>query len=260
MGLKQVGVPLGGVIAAGNGALAAHINWQTIMWGVAVGIVLNGFYCLTLIRFHVPTPPDQRRSIVASIGEVFRDHNFTIYAVANGLLNVAQTNFFGFLTLFLTSAAKASQELAGLAIGLAQTTSAGARIALGVLSDRYYAGRRKVLLVWVCAAASVLLALMAFVGPGYGLWIGLFLTAALGTTVASFAPVAQAIAVEAVEPRLAGSAIGVNMVGVHIGGMLGPVMFGYAVDHGGYAASWLLTAMLCGAGTWMLAVWFKERG
>lgn len=260
MGLKQVGVPLGGVVAACNGALAAHINWQTIMWGVAVAIVLNGIFCATLIRYPVPTPADQRRSVIANIGEVFRDRNFTVYAVLNGLLNVAQTNFFGFLTLFLTGVVKTSQELAGFAIGLAQTSSAGARIGWGILSDKRFTGRRKVLMAWICGAASILLVLMGLLGPGTGLLIALFVTAALGTTVASFAPVAQAISVEAVEPRLAGSAVGVNMVGVHIGGMLGPVMFGWAVDHaGGYAAGWILTGVLCGLGTWMLASWFKEK-
>ena len=101
---------------------------------------------------------------------------------------------------------------------------------------------------------------MVFVGPGPGLWIGLLLTVALGITIASFAPVAQAVVVEAVEPRLAGSAIGVNMVGVHIGGMLGPIMFGWVVDHwGGYNSAWLVTSGVVALGTIMLVFMFKER-
>jgi len=84
---------------------------------------------------------------------------------------------------------------------------------------------------------------------------------ALGITIASFAPVAQAIVVESVEPRLAGSAIGVNMVGVHIGGMLGPVMFGWVVDNwGGFDAAWLVTAGVVAIGTVLLVFCFKEGG
>ncbi len=259
MGLKQVGVPIGGVIAAGNGALAAYIHWQSIMWGVAVLMVLNGIYCLVLVRYHVPLPPDQRRSIVANLGDVLKDRNFNIYAILNGLLNVGQTNFFGFLTLFLTGTAKASQELAGFAIGLAQTSSAVARIGWGVVSDRHFAGRRGRLMAWICGVAAVFLAAMIFVGPGPGLYIGLGLAMALGITIASFAPVAQAIAVEAVEPRLAGSAMGVNMVGVHLGGMAGPIMFGWVVDNwGGFDAAWLLTAGIVAAGLMLLVFAFKE--
>ncbi len=73
MGLKQVGVPIGGVIAAGNGALAASIDWQSIMWGVAVMIAVNGIFCLTLLRFHVPLAPDQRKSVFANMGDVLGD-------------------------------------------------------------------------------------------------------------------------------------------------------------------------------------------
>jgi len=261
MGLKQVGVPIGGVIAAGNGALAAYVNWQLIMWGVAAFMVLNGLYCLVLVRFHVELPPEQRRSIFANLGDVLRDRNFNVYAFVNGLLNAGQTNFFGFLTLFLTSVAKASQEVAGMSIGLAQTTSALARIGWGVVSDRYYVGRRAVLVAWICGAAALFLAAMAFIGPGPGLYIGIGLAMALGITIASFAPVAQAIVVESVEPRLAGSAIGVNMVGVHIGGMLGPVMFGWVVDNwGGFDAAWLVTAGVVAIGTVLLVFCFKEGG
>ena len=260
MGLKQVGVPLGGVIAAINGALAAHFDWQLIMWIVAACIFLNGFYCMTLVRFHVPLPPEKRRSLVGNIGDVLRDWNFNIYAILNGLINVGQTNFFGFLTLFLTSVAKSSQEVAGFAIGLAQTTSAVARIGWGWMSDTKFAGQRSRLVGWICLAASVFLALMALVGPGLGLWLGMLLTMALGITIASFAPVMQAIVVEAVEPRLAGSAMGVNMVGVHIGGMLGPVMFGWMVDNaGGYGAAWIATGAAVLVGTLMLFFLFKER-
>lgn len=260
MGLKQVGVPLGGIVAAGNGALAAYINWQSIMLGIAALILLNGVYCLVLIRFHVALPADQRRNIFANVGAVLKDRNFDIYAIVNGLLNVGQTNFFAFLTLFLTSTAKASQEMAGFAIGLAQSVSAIARIGWGVICDRYYADRRAILIAWMCGAASVFLALMVFVGPGPGLWIGLSLTVALGITIASFAPVAQAVVVEAVEPQNAGSAIGVNMVGVHIGGMLGPIIFGWVVDHwGGYDEAWLVTAAVVALGTALLVFCFKER-
>lgn len=259
MGLKQVGVPIGGVIAAGNGALSAHIHWQSIMWGVAALMVLNGIYCLVLVRYHVPLPKDQRKSVVANLGEVLKNWNFDVYAFLNGLLNVGQTNFFGFLTLFLTGVVKTSQETAGFAIGLAQTSSAFARVGWGVVSDRYFVGRRGRLVAYMCGAAALFLAAMAFVGPGPGLYIALFLAMALGITIASFAPVAQAIVVEAVEPRLAGSAMGVNMVGVHLGGMLGPIVFGWVVDNwGGYDAAWLVTAGIVVVGLILLLFVFKE--
>ncbi|MEK9723777.1 MAG: MFS transporter [Rhodospirillaceae bacterium] len=258
MGIKQVGVPAGGIIAAGNGALVTLVPWQTIMLGIAVAIAVNGLCCLYLIRFHVDVPADQRKNPLTHIRDVLRDPNVHLFSLSNGLLNVGQTNFFGFLTLFLTEAARASQPLAGFALGLAQTASFVARIGWGALSDRMV-GRRVVLNNWICGVAVTLLAAMVWVGPGWGLWLGMGLVLALGVTIASFAPVGQAIAVEMVDPRLAASALGYSMVGVHIGGMTGPLIFGWAVDHwGGYDAAWPVTAALVGLGVLILARWFRE--
>jgi len=258
MGIKQVGVPAGGLIAAGNGALVTVVHWQTIMLAVAVLIAVNGLLCLYLIRFHRPVPADQRKNPMSHIREILRDPNAHLFAFANGLINIGQTNFFGFLTLFLTEVARASQPVAGFAVGLAQTASFFARLGWGALSDRFV-GRRLVLHNWICGAAVVFLAAMAWVGPGWLLWYGLALVLVLGVTIASSAPVGQAIAVEMVPPRLAASAMGYSMVGVHVGGMIGPLIFGWVVDNaGGYANAWLVTAALVAGGVVLLQLWFRE--
>ncbi len=263
MGLKQVGVPIGGVLAAGNGALAATVDWQSLMYGVAMLIALNGLLCFSLFRFDRQVPPEHRRNPLANIGEVLRDKNFCIYTVLSGMLNVGQTNFFAFLTLFLTEAVRATQPMAGFAMGLAQTASALARVGWGSVSDKAFGGRRTILMAWICGSAAVLLVVMAGLSEwaaGGGIWLALALTAGLGITIASFAPVGQAITVEAVPARLAGSAVGFNMVGVHIGGFLGPVMFGAALDaYGGdYTAGWLVTAAVTALGVGLLVFAFRE--
>ena len=258
MGIKQVGVPAGGIIAAGNGALVTLVHWQDIMLGIAAAIALNGIFCLYLMRFHPAIPAGQQKNPLAHISEVFRDPNANIFSFANGLLNIGQTNFFGFLTLFLTEVARASQPVAGLAMGLAQTASFFARIYFGALSDKFV-GRRVVLCNWICGTAAVFLAAMIWVTPGWGLWYAMALVLILGVTIASFAPVGQAIAVEMVDPRLAASAVGYSMVGVHMGGMMGPVIFGYVVDTwGGYNNAWLVTAGLVAIGVGLLTFKFRE--
>jgi len=258
MGIKQFGVPLGGIFAAGNGALAGLVNWQFMMWGIAAVILLNGIGCVYLLKFDPPRTTN-RGGFLANIKTVMKNRNVNVYTGLSGMINMGQINFFAFLTLFLRDVAGASQPMAGFAMGLAQTTSAFARIAWGAVGDKWFLGRRKVLMAWISAAAGVFLGLMVFVGPGWGLWYGLGLIGLLGVTIASFAPVAQAISAEMVEPELAGSAMGYHMTGVHIGGMLGPPVFGMAVDwSGGYAAGWMVTALVVLAGTGLLVFVFRE--
>ena len=211
-----------------------------------------------LIQFHSNSTPQDRENPLTHIREILRDPNTHLYSFASGLLNVGQTNFFGFLTLFLTEVARTSQPLAGFAMGLAQTFSFFARIGWGALSDRFV-GRRVVLNNWICGVAAVFLAGMIFVTPGWGLWLGMLLVMGLGITIASSAPINQAIAVEMVAPRLAASNMGYTMVGVHVGGMTGPLIFGWVVDNlGGYSSAWLVTAGIVLSGVILLALGFRE--
>ncbi|NIO41059.1 MAG: MFS transporter, partial [Burkholderiales bacterium] len=56
------------------------------------------------------------------------------------------------------------------------------------------------------------------------------------------------------ESRLAGSAMGYQLMGTSVGGMVGPPLFGLTVDlTGEFGNGWLLTALLTLAGTLLLA-------
>ena len=264
MGIKQVGVPLGGILGAGNGALVTVVAWQDIMLGIAGLILLNGLMCLRLVRLSKPSKPapkEERRHPLANIGEVMKDWNLNRFVVLNGFYNFGQTNFFAFLTLFMRDAALASQPVASLSVGVAQAASAVARIGWGVVSDTLFKGRRKVLTVALGAFSVIFLGALMLVGPGPGVYLGLGLALLLGVTIASFAPLMQTLSVEATEPRLAGSAMGYNMLGTHLGGMIGPPLFGTVIDAtGGYGAGWMMTALVVLVGVLMLAFGFRERG
>ena len=117
-----------------------------------------------------------------------KDWNLNRFVILNGFYNFGQTNFFTFLTLFMRDAALASQPVASLCVGIAQASSAVARIGWGVVSDTLFGGRRKGLTVGLGAAAAVFLGLMVFVGPGSGvtLGLGLALLLARGLTLILF--------------------------------------------------------------------------
>ncbi len=254
MGIKQVGVPIGGLIGAGCGILAATMDWQGIMVAVAAMIGLNGLLCLTLVP--VSTRGQGARK---NIADVVSDKRVNAFAIGGGVVNMGQTNFYGFLTLFLAEAARMGQTTVSLAMAVAQTASFVGRLVWGAISDKAFGGRRLMTMTVICAAAVVFLALMPLVGgawPGAAVYVlGFGLALCLGFTIASFAPVAQAIQVEMVSPHLAGSAIGYNMLWTHICAALAPLVFGAAADHlGGLAYGWWATALASAAGLAILIV------
>ena len=58
---------------------------------------------------------------------------------------------------------------------------------------------------------------------------------------------------------MSGSALGYNLMGVFLGGMVGPPIFGAIIDlTGSFEAGWVATSLLCALGTFILIKWFKE--
>jgi ACS family hexuronate transporter-like MFS transporter len=260
MGAKQTGVPIGGVVAAGLGVLAASIDWRLLL-GIVVAATL-GFGAFCAVLRDSPQHPDRgRRNPLSGLLELLRDWNYGRFALSNLLYNFGQGNFFGFLTLFVRDALHGSQEFASLCLGVAQATSAGARFGWGVWSDLLLDGRRKGLVVGIGIASVLLLAGMGVAEAGWAAAVVLLFVAGLGITVASYAGLMQTLSVEAVELHQTGSAVGYNGICTHMGAIIGPPVFGAIVDAtGSYSGGWFVTAAVVGVGVLIIALGFREGG
>jgi predicted MFS family arabinose efflux permease len=261
MGIKQTGVPIGGVTAAAIGSFATAGGWPLITTGVAIATIAGGLCCLAIVERPKPRPSGAAAARSGTLRDVIRDMNFGRFVLANFLYNFGQASFFAYLTLFIRQSAQASQEVAGLCYGVAQIFSVAARLGWGAVSDFLFKGQRKALTVSLGLAAAVFLAAMTQVAPGWGLTLGIGLSAALGLTIASYAPLMQTMSTEAVPRHLTGSAVGYNMVGTSMGSIVGPPVFGAAIDYtGAFESGWLLCSVLVAAGVALLAFGFRERG
>lgn len=257
MGAKQTGVPIGGVVAAGLGALAATVDWRLILGCVVLLTLLFGVACLVLVE-RQDDAPSERPSPFSGLRELLGDMNYGRFVLSNLLYNFGQGNFFAFLTLFIRDAAQASQEFASLCLGVAQATSAAARFGWGVVSDTFMKGRRKGLVVGIGIVSAALLVTMPLVTAGWPVAAILLIVAGLGITVASYAGLMQTMSVEAVEPRLTGSAVGYNGISTHLGAIVGAPAFGAIVDAtGSYDGGWLLTGAVVAVGVLVIGFGFK---
>lgn len=259
IGVKQTGVPVGGVLAAGTLALAAFLSWQAILWAIAGATLCNAVVCLTLAEKPKARPAGSGGPL-AGVIRLARDRNFGVLVLASGMFNIGQYNFFTYLTSFMREAIHASQETASLTLGLAQAVSAIGRIGWGALSDTVFMGRRKGLAASVCLAAALFFAGMAAAGWYRTAVIGIGAAVLLGLTIASYASLMQTMAVEAVPPEHSGSSIGYISIGTAGGAMIGPPLFGAVIDATGrFADGWLMTAAIVAAGVFLFARAFRER-
>ena len=82
MGAKQTGVPIGGVIAAGLGALAAATDWRLILIYVVAATLVFGLACMILRDGQSPAGA-LRRCPFAGLFKFLRDGNYGRFAVSN---------------------------------------------------------------------------------------------------------------------------------------------------------------------------------
>lgn len=270
MGIKQTGVPLGGVLAGilGGIAVATHdqaggwnLQWQTIMLIVSAITVLGVALCLLLPRMATPTcRGGDKRSLWRDLAQIAKDGPFNRFVVSTMAFNFGQYNFFTFLTAFLTKVLGASQELAGGAYSLVQAVSAIFRPFWGFASDFFFKSRKKALCVGICLFAVLCLVACALISLfGAPIWLGVAVSVLLGATIASYAPLIQAMAVEAVHPSMIGSGLGYAHMGTHLGATVGPLAMGAVLDLYGYDVGYGLTATIVAAGVLLMSFGFRER-
>lgn len=259
IGVKQTGVPVGGVLAAGTLVLSAYMAWQTIIWIIIGATIANALICATLVQKPKPRGSD-KANLFVEIYRLFGDRNLGALFLASGFLNTGQYNFFTYLTSFMRDAAQASQELASLTLGIAQAVSAVGRIGWGALSDTMFRGRRKWLTVGVCVAAALFFVAMAAAGRMQAAGLGMGVAVLLGLTIASYATLMQTMSVEAVPSENAGAALGYTSLGSHTGAMVGPPVFGAVIDATGrFSDGYLLTGAIVAFGVLLFAIVFREK-
>ena len=260
MGIKQSGVPLGGLAAAAVGALAVVLGWQGVLWLVAAVTIVLAATCFFLPDEGGHGDAISARRALADLGKVLRNRNLTLLIILGGGYNMAQSAFFAYLTLFLREVAQASLPVASLCFGLAQGAAVVGRVSWGVVSDRLFGGRRKIVIVLIGLTGAAALSAMPAAGLGPVLAVGAPLAIVCGLTIAAYGGLLQTAVVEAADRRLAGAAIGYHLSFVSVSQMVGLPVFGAVVDWSGhYATGWLTFAGLLLLSTLLIARFFQER-
>lgn len=268
MGIKQSGVPIGGILGAALGGLAHIYSWCGLLLVVAAMAVAFAFAGLLLpIRnsgARASGAGPRLRALAKSVASVVADRNLTAFNLGAGLYQAAQFSFFGYLTLFLREVLVFSQPAAAACLGIAQAASAAGRMSWGAVSDFAFRGRRQpVLVIMTVTAITGLLAMaaMAMIGPQPWTQVAaIALAAVLGLSVAGYVALIQTVVVEMADPEFTATSVAYNRLFVSLGASVGPPLFGLAVDQsGGYVAGWLTTAAFVVCVLVLFGVVFRER-
>jgi MFS family permease len=248
MGIKQMGLTLGGVVSAlVLPPVAVALGWRTAIatcGGVIALSVVLSWRSLAPLDVGTPAPeagPDASRRR----GQAWaRRPSIVVFFTGGLVLGMVQAAVLSYLPLYTIQALGFDTIGAGLLVASSQAGGALSRLGLGAASDRWLAGRR-----------SAWLAVTGVVGAGvfllYALWP---VSGALAAGVLAFGAGVGAygwvgiffvISAEVGGPRDAGLLSGVAFASIVAGLLIGPTLFGLLLEASdSYRAPWLAFATL----------------
>lgn len=243
MGVKQTGLTLGGIAAALLlPPLALLIGWRRALAVAGAASLLS----VALMGLAYRTPPGQPaetptdRPRLAEIGTFLLRPGLLVVFGCGLALSIAQSSVVAYLVLYARDVLGFSVVAAGRLLALAQAGGAAARLAWGIVSDWLFGGRRRPGIIVTALIGATTYAVFAFGGPaswqlaaplaiiaGAGAfgWVGLYL----------------ALVAEVGGPRYAGLLTGVAVTFSWSGVLVGPPIFGVALEAtGSYRVPWLV--------------------
>jgi sugar phosphate permease len=237
LGVRQMGVPLGGGLAAASLPLiAAASGLHGAMLALAGGCLLGAAAGAFWMREAPPAPADRPK---IDAPPPLRDRRLWRLASGGALLVIAQSGVLGFVVLFLHDERGWSPAAAAAVLGAIQVSGAIVRVVAGRISDRRE--RRIDMLRWLPMGSSVLLLAAAALASAP---IYLLLPALIGGGVLamSWNGLSFTAAGEMSGRERAGLAMSTQNTVLSAGGVVAPIGFALVVSATGWPIAWALLA------------------
>ncbi|MEE9551005.1 MAG: MFS transporter [Candidatus Binatia bacterium] len=261
MGIKQTGVPAGGVLIALIGApLVLSIGWRSALAGFGAANLIFGllFWPLwsepeTEQETRKPDPLPQRGQ-----GALNYKSLLTL-SCGTALLLVGQMSLLTYAPLFLKETLEFSPYQASQALAVIQIGAMSGRIGWGVMSDHIFRGRRKDVLVLIGGLSVALTFNLSILSPATSPTFLILLLFLAGFCLIGYQGVSYSLLGEMAGQAKTGTALGLMITINSVGTVLGTPLFGYVVDlTGSYPIAWRALSGTILLGTLVFALLVKE--
>jgi sugar phosphate permease len=262
MGVKQTGIPLGGILAAATlPGFALSFGWRNSI--ILVGVITLIFILVVRIGLPPQAPALQNQYSMMRWGqlrEVLSNRPILALSLMGIFLAGTQLSIVTHLVLFLKSKFLFSSVLAGICLAVAQVGGTAGRIGWGLVSDFLVKGKRKEILVLIGIIAVAQLFLLSRIEPGISGSLLFLIIGLLGCTTIGFHGVFIGFMGELAHRDLVGLTVGFSLTIQFMGIILFPPLFGYIVDRlGAYGRAWDMLALSWIVALFILIFFVKEK-
>ena len=243
MGIRQTGVPVGGVLAATLWPWVATTWGWRATYGLAGAMAIFGTAVVVLSYFDPAREIGSGRG-VRSLGDLMTDRRLWLLSLTYNGQIVAQYSVTVYLVLFFHEALGFSLIVAAGLLALVNAVAIGGRIGWGLASDALFDGARRPVLLIIIALTFAGMLMAAALPADAPLGLTIALAILLGLSAFSWTGMYGTLAIELAGSASAASAVAwVHVLG-GVGSLGGAPLFGYLVDHtGSYRVAWLAVAL-----------------
>jgi sugar phosphate permease len=262
MGIKQTGVPAGGVVTA---MLAPQLVW-VIGWRGALAAlgIMNFFFGFVFAALWRDTPGDtaaatQQSGIPEPDSTTLKIWSLLPISCGTAIYLVGQMVLITYVPLYLKDTMDFSAYWASQALALTQGGAMIGRVGWGMASDRLFGGRRKIVLMLIGALSAGLVAALSLMSRNSPYYLLLPILFFAGVCLVGYQGVSYALIGEIAGKARTGSALGMMITINAACATVGTPVFGYVVDRtGSYALAWQALAGMLAVGIIGLATLLHE--
>lgn len=243
MGIKQMGLTLGGLLSAlVLPPIAARWGWRAAVAACAVAVTLPVVAAWRPLAA-MARPTGSHTSAALSWAWTRRPALLVVFG-AGVVLGMVQSAVLAYLPLFSVQALGFSHVGTGVLIAASQAGGAASRLALGAASDRWSSGRRPPWLVFTSALAAAIFLVYAWVPATQPFWAGALAFVA-GVGAYGWVGIYFVISAEAGGASESGLLSGVSFAAIVVGLLTGAPIFGIILQlFDSYRAAWATFALL----------------
>jgi MFS transporter, ACS family, hexuronate transporter len=260
MGIKQTGVPAGGVVVALLAApLVLLIGWRGTLAVLGVANFFFGFVFAALWCEPEEETSTVRHAVAPSAMETLNVWTFLPASFGTAIFLVGQMALITYIPLYLKESLGFSAYWASQALALTQAGAMFGRVGWGVVSDRLFGGRRKIVLVMIGLMGAALLVALSLMNRQSALWLLLLVIFLSGLCLVGYQGVSYALIGELAGRARTGVALGLMITINAAAATLGTPLFGLIVDQTqSYPLAWQALAAAVAAGCVGLVAFLKE--
>ncbi|KKM10043.1 hypothetical protein SY88_15465 [Clostridiales bacterium PH28_bin88] len=263
MGVRQTGVPLGGLLAALIlPPIAFNFNWRAAMAGMGLVAFFGAALCLVAYKdYPEKTGTGQKGMTKAgSVGTVLRNPDIWLVGFTAITYVAAQFTLVTYLMIYFNDKIGISIRQASIFLAMAQLAGAAGRVFWGVVSDKVFRGARKPALFSVGIVVMVMSLTMVFLTSKTPIWVVGLVSWFFGFSAIGWNGLFVALVSEMVGKEQAGTALGMGLSLVQVGVLIFPPIFGFLVDRSGsYQTSWITLSLLVLLGILLLGLVHERK-